>query len=138
MRGTYDAFNLGDSRVGVPLDPIPVFMTMRLDRALLRPVNAMGGGKGTVQYRRALDTTVFVGPWAYVDHLLIPPGSSTGPQLHREVAEFYYVMSGQGNVTVLHREQPRRPYPSARAMRFPSSSLTCTLLRTRAANRWNS
>jgi len=35
-----------------------------------------------------------------VDHLLIPPGASTGPQLHREVAEFYYVMSGQGNVTV--------------------------------------
>jgi len=100
MRGTYDAFNLDDPRVGVPLDPIPVFMHMRLDRALLRPVNAMGGGKGAVQYRRAFDPTVFRGPWAYVDHLLIPPGASTGPQLHREVAEFYYVMSGQGNVTV--------------------------------------
>src|ERR1700733_13496457 len=28
MKGTYDAFNLGDARVDVPLDPIPVFMTM--------------------------------------------------------------------------------------------------------------
>src|SRR6202007_2459748 len=38
MKGTYDAFNLGDSRSDVALDPIPVFMTMRLDRALLHPV----------------------------------------------------------------------------------------------------
>src|SRR5581483_10843556 len=59
VRDTYDAFNLGDPRVDVPLDPIPTFMTMRLDRALLRPVNAMNGGTGTAQYRRALDPTVF-------------------------------------------------------------------------------
>jgi mannose-6-phosphate isomerase-like protein (cupin superfamily) len=35
-----------------------------------------------------------------VDHLVLPPNASTGPHLHREVAEFYYVMSGQGAVTV--------------------------------------
>jgi len=62
VKGAYDAFNLGDDRRDAPLDPIPVFMTMRLDQALLRPVSNMSGGKGTVHYRRVFDPSVFLSP----------------------------------------------------------------------------
>jgi mannose-6-phosphate isomerase-like protein (cupin superfamily) len=63
-------------------------------------VSAMDGGQGTVQYRRALSPSVFGTPWAYVDHLVIPPNSSTGSHMHLELEEFYYVLHGQGTVTV--------------------------------------
>jgi mannose-6-phosphate isomerase-like protein (cupin superfamily) len=111
MKDTYDAFNLDDARIDVQLDPVPTFMTMRLDRALLRSVNSMNGGKGSVQYRRALDTSVFLGPWAYVDHVVVPPGASIGQHLHREVAEFYYVMNGEGTVTVSSMGSPAETAP---------------------------
>ena len=74
LKGENDAFNTDDPRVDVALDRIPVFMTMSLDRALLKPVTAMFGGKGAVQYRRAIPPSLFAGPWAFTDHLLIPPG----------------------------------------------------------------
>ena len=96
----YDNFDLGDTRVGVPLDPIPQFISMRLDRVLLRPVEAMNGGKGTAQYRRVFDPTIFSTSWAYVDHLVLTPGASVGPHVHHEVAEFYYVMKGSGTATI--------------------------------------
>lgn len=109
-KGVYDAFDLGDGRVGVPLDPIPTFMAMRLDRALLRPAAgpSVTAAKGTVQYRRALAPSVFVGPWTYVDHLLLAPGSATAPQAHQEIGEFHYVMNGEGTVKVGAESAPIR------------------------------
>jgi mannose-6-phosphate isomerase-like protein (cupin superfamily) len=100
MKGKYDAFNLGDARVNVPLDPIPVFMTMHLDRNLLKPMSSYLGGQGSAQYRRALEPTVFITNWSYVDHLLLPPGSSEGRHRHTGVEEVYFVMNGSGEVQV--------------------------------------
>ncbi|MEP6714973.1 MAG: cupin domain-containing protein [Terriglobia bacterium] len=100
IKGAYDAFNLNDGRAEVPLDVIPVFMAMHLDRSLLRPANGLHGAVAPVQYRRALDSSVMASTWSYVDHLLLPPGSSTHPHMHSEQAEFYYAMSGEGTVTV--------------------------------------
>lgn len=97
---TYDAFNLGDPRTNVTLDPIPQFISARFDPALLRPVAAMDGGTGTVQYRRAFEPTVFSTPWSYVDHLRIPQGASVGARAIEGMSEVYLVIAGDGDVTV--------------------------------------
>ena len=91
----YDAFNLGDDRVGAPQDKIPQFVTMHLDRALLKPTDAPG-----VQWRRALSPSVFFTPWSYVDHMLIAPGAVQPQTRTPDMSEAYYVMSGDGSVTV--------------------------------------
>lgn len=92
----YDTFNLGDPRVGVPLDPIPQFITMHLDRNLLKPVPGSSG----VLRRRALGPSIFYTPWAYVDHVLVEPGASTQTSKLADIAEAYYVMAGDGTITV--------------------------------------
>ena len=100
VKNQYDAFNLGDPRVGVAKDEIPVFMTMRLDRKLLRPMPSFRGGEGTAQYRRALGPEVFLTNWSYVDHLLLPADASEGRHRHAGLEEVYYVLNGDGEAQV--------------------------------------
>jgi mannose-6-phosphate isomerase-like protein (cupin superfamily) len=108
IKGKYDAFDLGDDRAGATLDPIPIFITMRLDRSLLKDTPAMHGGKGTVRYRRVLPPEVFYTNWSYVDHVVVPAGASVGSHRHAGLEEFYYVISGEGRVAIDKENAPVR------------------------------
>ncbi len=107
-RGSYNysadptgLFETSDDRAGVTLDNKPTFIhTGQLTKEMLRPVAAMNGGKDTVFYRRALGPGSFVSNWAFVDHLLLPAGSSVGRHYHSGVDEVYFVIKGKGKVHV--------------------------------------
>ena len=99
-KGTSGAFDLGDTRVDALIDRVPQFISMRLDRSLLQPVDQKAGGSGKVEYRRIFGPSIFSTPWAYVDHLLLHPGASTGTATQADISEIAYVMSGTGMVTV--------------------------------------
>jgi mannose-6-phosphate isomerase-like protein (cupin superfamily) len=107
--GVYDNFDLGDTRAGATLDPIPTFMVGRFDRDLLLRQGGRGGRGAatptpatptTVVTRRALGPAVFSTTWAYIDQVLVPQGMSTTEMKHDTVGEAYYVLAGSGTVTV--------------------------------------
>jgi mannose-6-phosphate isomerase-like protein (cupin superfamily) len=104
----YDNFDLGDTREKAPLDPVPQFITMRLDRAALRPVARLNGGQGTALYRRLLDPAVFSTPWTYVDHIILPKGASLGAVAEADISAVYYVISGAGEASVRGETAPIR------------------------------
>jgi mannose-6-phosphate isomerase-like protein (cupin superfamily) len=66
----------------------------------LKPAPQMNGGTGIVLRRRVLGPAVFYTPWAYVDHLIEQRGVSTGTSKMADMSEAYYVISGNGSVTV--------------------------------------
>jgi len=113
---SYDAFNLGDDRVGVALDEIPVFVTAPLVREKLRDKRHRDAEAG-VLYRRALRSQVFSTPWAFLDHMVIPPDKVTGKRILEEEEEVYYVMAGKG-IILIGKEKATIKAGDAIAIRF--------------------
>ena len=107
-RGSYNysadptsLFEVSDDRVGATLEKKATFInTRQLTKELARPVANMDGGKDTVFYRRALGPGSFASNWAFVDHLIIPVGSTVGRHYHAGVDEVYLVIKGKGKVHV--------------------------------------
>ena len=105
--GVYDNFDLGDTRVAAALDAIPTFMTIRLDRSQLRAAGARGRGAAApaaapdaVLSRRVAGPAVFSTTWSYVDHVLVPPGAATPEVRHDALGEAYYVLGGEGTISI--------------------------------------
>jgi len=105
-KGMGGAFDLGDARVGASLDPIPVFVSDRLDSNKFRKNNpAFPGqkipysGEG-ILYRRMLGPDVFSTDWNHVDHVVIPKGSTAGSHQLEGIEEVYYVIKGTGEITI--------------------------------------
>jgi mannose-6-phosphate isomerase-like protein (cupin superfamily) len=85
--------------------PAP-FLWANLDRSLLNPVANAHQGKGTLGFRRLWANDSFKTPWYFVDHCLLPPGTSIGYHQHGDIEEIYYIVEGSGLSTVNGRTFP--------------------------------
>jgi mannose-6-phosphate isomerase-like protein (cupin superfamily)/heme-degrading monooxygenase HmoA len=97
-KGRGENFDLGDTRVGATLDPIPQFVSGQLKTESLRPANTAYPGTG-ILYRRLFGPDVFSSAWNNVDHVVIPAGSTAGPRQLEGIEEVYYVIRGTGTIS---------------------------------------
>jgi hypothetical protein len=111
VAGVYDNFDLGDTRVGAALDAIPTFMMVRLDKLQLRAPGARGRGASVqpppanaVLSRRVAGPAIFSTTWSYLDHVLVPAGAVTPEVVHDGIAEAYYVLGGEGTISLAGAE----------------------------------
>lgn len=98
IKGRGDNFDLGDTRVGAKLDPIPQFVSGQLKRESLKPNSNVYTGNG-ILYRRIFGPDIFSTAWDHVDHVIIPAGGTAKRQLEG-VDEVYYVVKGSGTIAI--------------------------------------
>jgi mannose-6-phosphate isomerase-like protein (cupin superfamily) len=97
--GPFDRVELGDDLTErQPGDP-SLLLVERLDTALLGPFKAHLG-LGEIRFRRLFDHTAFSTNWGFVDHALVPPGTSVGYHRHDAVQECYVIIAGTGLIKV--------------------------------------
>jgi mannose-6-phosphate isomerase-like protein (cupin superfamily)/heme-degrading monooxygenase HmoA len=98
-KGSADNFDLADSRTGAVLDPVPVFVSSRLEQSKLKPLKPVATGN-QILYRRVLGPDIFRSDWHHVDHLVIPADSTTGPRQLEGIEEVFYVVKGSGVLSI--------------------------------------
>lgn len=98
-KGMSDAFDLGDARVGASLEPIPSFVSARLEQDKLKANPTIYAGEA-VLYRRLIGPEVFRTDWNHVDHLVVPAGKTASRQQLEGTEEVYYVVNGSGTVSI--------------------------------------
>ncbi|WP_111309124.1 cupin domain-containing protein [Confluentibacter sediminis] len=98
-KGKADNFDLGDTRVGAKLDPIPVFVSGRLEKEQAKANTRLYSGDGVLS-RRLFGPEVFTTNWNHVDHLIIPAGKSTDERQLLGYEEVYFVIKGSGTISI--------------------------------------
>lgn len=96
-KGRGDNFDLGDTRVGASIEPIPQFVSGQLKKESLKPTSTAYSGSD-VLYRRVLGPDIFSTSWNHVDHVVIKAGGKTSRQ-NKGVEEVYYVIKGSGSAS---------------------------------------
>jgi mannose-6-phosphate isomerase-like protein (cupin superfamily) len=99
VKGRGDNFDLADTRVGATLDPIPAFVSGRLEREKLKENSPSYAGSG-ILYRNILGPDVFSTDWNNVGHLVVAAGKSVDAHQSTGIEEVYYVVKGSGKLTL--------------------------------------
>lgn len=98
-KGNTDAFDLGDTRVGVSMDPVPTFVNGRLESEKLKENTSSYSGEG-VLHRQIFGPQIFATDWNHVDHVVIKPGEKSISRQLNGLEEVYYVTKGKGSVRI--------------------------------------
>ena len=98
----YDAVDLGKQNdlSNATLESPPRFLWSVLDTRLMHEMPSLYNGKGKMLYRRVWDTDSFRTNCVFVNHYLLPSGSSIGYHKHEIMEEVYYIFKGTGKATV--------------------------------------
>jgi len=100
VKGKFDSIDYRDSLTTQTLESPAPFAWAQFDRSLLKPITGAHGGKGALPFRRLWAGDSFKSNWEWIDHVLLPPDTSIGYHQHNGIEEVYYVMSGNGRITV--------------------------------------
>ncbi len=100
VKGKRDAVDYKDDLSHAKVESPPSFLWTKLDRSLLKPADNAHGGKGTILFRRMWNKESFKTNWEFVDHCVLPSGTSIGYHQHNMIEEVYYLVSGSGRMTV--------------------------------------